>query len=218
MNAGAWSYSRWDTWHTCPLKYKLRFLDKLPTEQSAAMANGDRVHKNIAKHLQTNGAEPLTGFEHHKPFITELLSIDNKVVEQQWGFTRGWGQTGWFAKDVWVRTIIDVGVLYDDMTAEVLDWKTGKHRETHEDQLEIFAISLFARAKQVSHVTARMVYVDAGTQEISEYPRAVYDKLVAKWDREAMTMLHDESLLPRPNDTCKFCDFSRSKGGPCRYG
>lgn len=218
VNAKAWSYSRWDTYSTCPLKYKFKFIDKLPTVTNDAMARGDKVHKNITKFLQTNGAEPLDGFPHFKPFISELLAFDNKVVEQQWGFTRQWKQTGWFSPDTWVRSIIDVGLLYDDNTAEVLDWKTGKHRETHEDQLEIFAVSVFARAKTVTNVTARMVYLDAGTQEITEISRSSYDKLVGKWDKNAVKMLDDEALLPRPNETCRFCDWSKSKGGQCRYG
>ena len=39
------------------------------------------------------------------------------------------------SKDVWVRGVIDIGVIGSD-TAYLLDWKTGKHRPDS-DQLEV---------------------------------------------------------------------------------
>lgn len=214
----SWSFSRWDKHNTCPFQFKLAVLDKMPTHRGPAMERGDKIHKAIAAHLQ----QPLTNVAPEVAFngsvIEELNGFNDKLIEQQWGFTNQWTPTGWFGKDTWLRSIIDVGVLYEDHTSEVIDWKTGKVRGTHEDQMELFAVSVMCHAPFVTHVTTRLVYLDAEEQEIAEFPAADREKLISKWERKIAPMFEDTSYLPRPGDQCRFCDFSRSKGGQCRFG
>ena len=53
-------------------------------------------------------------------------------------------------EDVWVRGVIDIGVIGSD-TAYLLDWKTGKHRPDS-DQLKLFAALAFAIYPWISNV------------------------------------------------------------------
>ncbi len=218
----AWSYSRFTLWEQCPYKFRLQNIDKLPTQTSEAMARGRRIHDDIAKYLKTPDTAPFpTGFEYQHGLIKEITTFDDKVIEEQWGFDDHWRPTGWFTKGknaTWLRNILDVGILYDDRTAETVDWKTGKPYGSYDDQMEIFAITIFQRVKDCSHVTTRLAFVDHDHQEIGGFKREELEGLIQKWNAKVAPMFADEEFLPRPNDKCKFCDFSRNNGGPCRYG
>lgn len=220
----SWSYSRWDKHHTCPLMFKLEVLDGRKQPENAGMAKGQTMHKAIANFLTQYAAtgEGTVPPEAGKAsgLVQELTQLDNKVIEQQWGYTRQWQPTGWFANDTWLRSVLDVAVLYDDLTAEALDWKSGKPRGTHDDQMELFAVSLLVRYPAATHVTTRLVYTDFEKQEFGEYPRADLPKLIEKWERNVRPMFEDTTYLPRPGEHCRFCSFSRSATGgkDCRYG
>jgi len=220
-NLDAWSFSRFDCYELCPLQFKLKFIDKLSTTSSPQMARGLEVHQEIANYLKAPDRSPFPSVNHKADIITELTNFDNKVVEQQWGFDRHWKPTGWFSKGpkkTWLRQILDVGVLYEDMTSEAVDWKTGKHRESHEDQMELQALCVMQRIPAVTHVTTRLVYVDADSEEFGEYSAKDREAMIEKWEAKVAPMFNDTEFLPRPNEKCKWCDFSRSKGGPCKYG
>lgn len=218
----SWSYSRWDMWHTCPLKFKLAVIEGNKEPENAGMARGKAMHDVIGKWLQPVGDElagpPPKEAGKAIPVLLEVAQFENRVVEQQWGYTSAWKPTGWFGKDTWFRSVLDVGVLYDDLTAEVIDWKSGKPRGTHEDQMELFAMSVMIRVPSVTHVSTRLVYTDFEHQEFGEYPAGDLEKLKAKWERAVRPMFEDEVHLPRPGEACRYCHFSRSNGGVCRYG
>lgn len=219
----SWSYSRWDKHRTCPLAFKLEVLDGRKPPDNTAQAKGLIMHKAVAGYLiaPVDQAPPLpTEAGKAMELVKELRAFDNKVIEQQWGYTRQWTPTAWFGSDTWLRSVLDVAVLYDDMTAEIIDWKSGKPRGTHEDQMELFAISLMVRYPMATHVTTRLAYTDFAHAEFGEYPRSDLEKMIAKWEDKVRPMFTDTVYLPRPGEACKWCPFSRSKtnGQDCRYG
>lgn len=222
MRVTAWSHSRLALYETCPAQFKYKHIDKLPDPASPAMARGDAIHKSIAAYI-TNKAEDLVP-DAKRSKLAYL--IDNfrawpetdKVVEQQWGFTSAWKPTGWFAKDTWFRSTLDAAALYEDLTGEVVDWKTGKRYGSNDDQMELFALSFMCQYAPATHVTTRLAYIDSGEEEFAEFPVNEKDKLRDKWTARANVMFNDTTFVPRPNEKCRFCAFSKSKGGPCRFG
>lgn len=217
----SWSYSRWDKYTTCPLMFKLEVLEGRKAPPNAAMERGQKVHEELSAYLSKPWSEPEpapAAAGKQAALVEQIATFPRRVVEQQWGFTRQWAPTDWFGSETWLRSIVDVGVLYDDMTVEVVDWKTGKPRGTHDDQMEIFAVSVMAKYPEVRHVTTRLAYIDFDKTEFGEYPAADFDKLKAKWEEKVRPMFEDTAFLPRPNDKCRLCAFSRSSGGECRYG
>jgi len=220
----SWSFSRWDLHHTCPLRFKLKYLDKLPEPTPAAFLRGRKVHAAIANYLQAaqdwpgarNEAEAAAGKAW--PLLQQVRQFDNRVVEQEWGYTVKWEPTAWFGATTWFRSVLDVGIIYDDNTAEVVDWKTGKPRGTYGSEMELFAISLMQRAKHVTSVSTRLAFTDTKHEEFDEFTREALPSLIAKWNRQVAPMFEDTTYLPRPNEGCKWCNFSKSKGGQCRYG
>ena len=219
----AWSYSRYETYARCPLQFKLRYIDKLEEPKSPAMERGNVIHQGIARWL-TGMAEALPreafALPRMEALLLEVRAIPDadKMVEQQWGYNASWAPTGWFGKDTWFRSVLDVGVMYADLTFEALDWKTGKRYGSNDDQMETQALAAKARLKATQHITTRLVYLDSGHEEFAEFPAHVIPSLQTKWESKVAPMFVDEVFAPRPNDKCRFCHFSRSNGGPCAFG
>lgn len=223
MNAvKAWSFSAYDLWYQCPLKFKFEKIDKLKRSDSPALARGREVHDIIAKYLAKETDHlPQTAVkaENARRTYAEFREFDDVIIEKQWGFNASWKPTAYFGKDIWLRSVIDAGVLYEDMSAEVIDHKTGKKRSGYMDQLELFATTVFCHIPSVTSVTTRLQFVDFEEDpEMADFPGKDRDKLIAKWNKKVEPMFNDQTFNPRPSDKCKFCDWSRSKGGQCRYG
>jgi hypothetical protein len=220
----AWSYSRYALYEMCPLKFKYEVLEGNKTEASPAMQRGNDIHKGIAAWLD-NRAEglPRDAFQNPRAeqLLMEMRQIPDKFVEQQWGFTANWKETGWFGKDTWLRVVLDVGLLYPDMTAEAIDFKTGKRYGTNYDQMELFALAIMCKIVPVKHVTTRLIYLDEkgkDIEDIEEFPATHKQRLIDKWTKKVEPMFTDKVFAPRPNDKCKWCPLARSKGGKCAFG
>lgn len=226
MNAvTAWSFSTWDLYHTCPLKYKFEKIDKLDKgPDPEAFKRGRKVHEHVAKYLAKEIPDLSTDMVKSQlaaRTYAEFRQFDDVIVEKQWGFTREWKPTGWFggpAGATWLRTVVDAAVLYEDMSAEIIDHKTGKPRGTYGDQLELFAVSAMCHLPAINHVTTRLQFVDVDKVEMADFPASDRDKLIAKWEKKVEPLFTDTAFNPRPGDGCRFCNFSRSAGGTCRFG
>ena len=219
--ATTWSYSRWDTWRQCPLKYKLTHLDKLDKEQSPAMIRGNRLHISLAHYIEGKQAEMPVEVKDpaHRDLYAAMRAFPNKMVEQQWGFTEKWKATGWFGKDTWFRAILDVALFYEDDEVEAIDHKSGKRYGSNDDQMELFGFSVMCRVPSAKNVVTRLIYFDQpGLQIIHEFPVKDREKLAAKWAELARPMLADRAWPARPNDKCGWCPFGRDKGGQCIHG
>jgi hypothetical protein len=222
----AWSYSRLSTWERCPLFAKAKFIDKLQEEPSEAMARGDRIHKALGAWLSGdehgNRGGPLpeeaARFENMLNQLARLSETATLQTEQQWGFTNTWAPTGWFDKNTWLRSVLDVCVVYPDDTADVVDHKTGKMYDDNREQMELFGLSVLCRYPAVSSVNTRLWYVDSGNEVIDQFSRADAEPLKAKWSARAAAMLADREFLPKPNDKCKWCPLRHSAGGLCKFG
>ena len=223
----AWSYSRFACYALCPLQFKFKHIDKLPTPGSPAMQRGNEIHVGTANYLK-GAAAGLPKEVLANPVITDLVqqihAFPNKEIEQQWGYGAHWEPTGWFDRGnakVWFRSVLDVGVMYEDLTFEAVDWKTGKRYGNNEEQMETQAIAVFQRFKPVTHVTTRLAYVDEmgnNPFEFYEFKDVQLQSLKDKWTKKVQPMFNDTIFAPRPNEKCRFCDFSKSKGGQCAFG
>lgn len=220
----AWSYSAYALYAQCPLKYAEEKLRKNKGPQSPAMARGDQIHKAAARFIEATGANALEQMPQtllrFGPQILELRALPaaDRVVEQQWGFDSKWRPTGWFGPTTWFRSILDVGVVYEDGTGDVVDHKSGKIYPENADQRELNALAFFKRFPHVENVTSRMWYLDSGDERLEEFFAEDVPALTAKWEARVAPMFTDEVFAPRPNDKCQWCHLAKSKGGLCRFG
>lgn len=222
----AWSYSRYADYAQCPYRFKLKYLDKLPTAGSPAMERGNVIHKMAEDYVKAQGKKkPPKLPAELKGVATEIehCRASGGIAELPWGFRQDWTWTGrndWFGSDVWFRMKADVAVGYDDNTGLVGDWKTGRKYFSNEDQIELFGAAALMRFPDWTEVDVRLWYTDqpADDNEIQRvFDRKEGASILKKWEKKALPMFKDKRWAPTPNDRCKWCDFRKDKGGPCKF-
>lgn len=228
----AWSYSRYADYKQCPLRFKLKYLDKMQEPGSPAMQRGGDVHKEGENYLVAKRA-PKKVPDSYKFFAEEMEQLRGlePMVEQQWGFTRQWTPTGWFGSDTWLRIVCDVVVKYDDATVDLIDFKTGRKYDTNEEQVELFSTAPFIKWPETELVQTRLWYLDQpkDNEVLRTYARdtgvvddegrnvKTFAEIRKEWEAKIVPMFKDKRFAPTPNDKCKWCNFSRAKGGPCKF-
>lgn len=230
----AWSYSRYADYKQCPLFFKLKHIDRIKPPGSAAMDRGSEIHKKGEVYLKAPKAGKVPPeYGHFASQMKELHGLRPRV-ELQLGFTEGWAPAtatprdpyGWFAKDVWLRIVCDVDVRYEDHTADIIDFKTGKKYDTNEEQVELFSCAPFMEDSQLTHVTTRLWYLDQPTDNevVREYSRKTlagfdgnFEAIKKDWTKKVKPMFNDRRFAPKPNQKCRWCHFRKDNGGPCKF-
>lgn len=211
----AWSYSRWKDHAICPLKAKLKHVDKLREPANAAMLRGSAVHKAGEDFL--NGVrkdiDPV-----YATFADELKKLKRKkaVAEEKWTFTDTWGETSWFADDAWCRMGIDAYTI-TKKTMRLVDYKTGKVREENEEQLGLYALGAFTRFPELKEVATEFWYLDQAVPVQLHFLAKDKEPLRELWERKTWALLHDTIFPPRPGGHCRWCHFRKANGGPCQF-
>lgn len=218
----AWSYSRYNDYKTCPFRFAYKHLLRIKEPGSPAMERGSVIHKEAEAYVTAKRKPKLPpSLVNFAEQFEQLRGMGNIHVEQQWGFTDKWKPTGWFGNDTWARVVLDVGVLYDDNTADVIDHKTGKKYATNEDQMELFGLAAFRKFPQLVEVTTRLWYLDIADDTENEVERTYKASEAAAierdWNKRVKPMFADRRFPPRPNPKCTWCFLSKAKGGPCSF-
>ena len=228
MRFTAWSYSRWQDYELCPLKARLKHLDKLKEPQGPAAARGQSIDEITTAYLQAPGSPALP--PELAQFPLEFADLRAKrrelILQQRWAFDRDWRPVEYFAPTAWVRVVLDVGwagASEFGQVGEVIDVKTGRVYPEHANQLQLYAPAMFAHAKhalgrELTVVNAALWYLDQGLIDDRGgrgFTADEGDKLVKVWDQRVKRMLTDEAFPPRPNEKCKWCHYRRGNGGPC---
>lgn len=216
----AWSYSRLSCYELCPAQYKYRNIEKLAEPKSEAMQRGIDIHKECEKFLLGEG--PITdNMRKFEDEFEQMAAYFEPIVEQKWAFDNRWRNTGFFTKGdkaAWLRVIPDAVILYEDDTATMIDFKTGKKYGEYEDQMSLFADAMFCRYSSLKEVDIRLWFLDTGDEvPFTAHRKGLADRK-AEWLERIDFMFNDTEFLPRPNDKCKWCHFSgKHNNGPCEY-
>jgi len=227
----SWSYSRYRDWRACPLAAKLKHLDKIPEEPSAAMLRGIDVGTRLEKYLKR---EVATLPEECSPLEDRYVELRNlrPQVEQMWGLDRDWSPVPWNDWNAcWLRVKMDV--VYMDPKSRIvypLDNKTGKYKERDVDvyleQLDIYVAASASYFPTGKTFAPRLLYSDIGMEfpslDDEGTPTLIYTRAEAlsaqqRWNHNVKGLLSDTQFQPRPGRQCAYCSFRKEKGGPCAY-
>lgn len=224
----SWSFTRYNDYRTCPLKAKLKHLDKIEEPPNQAMARGADIGRLCELYIKGKLKKlPEELLQFGKTF--NLLRDQYKkrpqsmVVEDSWTLTKAWEKTEWNDwKNAWVRVKIDAGHLTDPTTMRIIDFKTGKFRDEKRqeyiEQLELYCLSALMLNPQLKQVSSFLAYLDVGVmfpepgsddEEVMTFTRADIPKLKATWDKRTRAMLLDKSFAARPNATCRYCHYRK---------
>lgn len=232
----SWSFSRYNDYKLCPLKFRLKHLDKISEPPNEAMARGGHIHKLAEQYIKSEVRRlppELNYFEDEFKMLRKQYKrkINGMVVEDNWSFTKDWVETQW---DDWVncyvRIKLDCAHHENDETLIVTDWKTGKFRpEMNEDyleQLELYALAALLLHEHIDVVKPRLAYIDVGVIYPPEndpiiFTRADIPRLKKTWEKRVRPMMCDKTHAPRPNNLCRWCfyraDNKANGGGQCKY-
>lgn len=212
----AWSYSRWSKYTQCPAAAKYKFIDKLPEPDSPASARGTLIHKLAEDYTnkKLRKLPPELGL-----FKDEFAWLRDygAVCEEQWAFRKDWSDCGWFDRDTQLRVKIDARMELEPTELLIVDHKTGKNRGGYEEQLGLYGLSTFKKHPQYNTVKTELWFLDSGDVVEMEFDRKQEKALTKQWERDTKAMLTDTSFRPKPGDHCRWCAYSKSKGGPCKY-
>lgn len=224
----AWSYSRLNDYRNCPLKAKLKHIDKKKEPSSPALENGLRVHKLAEKYVESATLRLPKELKNFKDEFKDIRTAIKKkeikfFTEMKLAFNSKWIICDWFGDSAFCRMALDLVFfkIKDLTTVYVIDYKTGKIREENLEQLDLYAMGIFFKYPDVEKVICEFWYLDQDCEEAwvsIEYTRKKdLKRLTAHWKKETRAYLNDTKFAPRPNDKCRWCDFSKDKQGLCQY-
>ena len=200
----AWSYSALTSYETCPRRFQLTELrSKLWNLKRRLRCGVTKCTKRLKTLPMARNPCPKTC--RSMEVRAKIQSYEGKrIVEERVALDSKLRPTTWMAKDVWVRGIIDIGVVGSER-AYVLDWKTGKHRPDS-DQLKLFAALTFALYPWIETVVTGFIWLKAGKFDKEVFTRAqlpeIWNDFSPRLERLAVS--HDkDKWLPNPSGLCK---------------
>lgn len=230
----SWSFSRYSLYRQCPFRAKLQNLDKIQEPKTPALVNGAEVHEQAEHYLKGSIRTLPASLAYFRDLFMTLRKQykagKNITVEATWAFTKNWAVTRWDDwTGCWLRIKTDVTYFEKDMTTlHILDWKTGRFRESmaveYEEQLDLYALGALLMYPRAEVVIPRLVYLDAGLSYPvvpKRYGQNDLPRLQKAWEKKTKAMLNDTKFTPRPNDKCVWCFYRASNrangGGQCKY-
>jgi hypothetical protein len=211
-----WGYSKLETFEKCPQKFKYQFIDKLPQPGSAAMERGSKMHESIETYLNGWVKELSPECQSFQQAI-DSLKAENFKAEQALGLDKDWKLLpDWFDKRTWIRAKADAMYLKSDELI-VIDFKSGKYRIPSTDQVELYAIVGGALYPEATTVKAEYWYLDTGEVYSRDYTQPELLELRKKFEKRVAPMYVNETWDPEPSMECRWCPYSRTKGGKCQY-
>ena len=212
-----WSYSALTAFETCPKRFYLTRVSRQVQEpQTEATIWGNKVHK--ALELYAKGEQPLPkDLKRYAKYVDKILSYEGKrVIEKRVALDKNLRPTTWMAKNVWVRGVIDIGVVGSEK-AYLLDWKTGK-RKPDSDQLKLFAALAFASFPWIEKVTTGFIWLKEGEFDKEVFTRDQLTEIWGEFHPRLSRLAHAydaDKWTPKPSGLCrnwcpvgqKLCEF-----------
>lgn len=204
----AWSFSALNSYEICPSRYYHYSIVKDVVEgESIPLREGNALHKAFEERVR-DGTELPLGMTHHEKLMEAIIKAPGKTyAEQSLALTKSFEPVGYFGKNVWFRTKIDVAKVNDE-TASIFDYKTGKPSED-DTQLKLMSATIFHHMPRIERVKAAYLFVNHGTTRRAEYGR---DELPGIWAemlprvRALEQARLDDDFPPKPNGLCrKWC-------------
>lgn len=225
----AWSYSRLRTYNECPRRAKYQFVDKVPEKENEAIVRGKAVHTAAAEFIGTGKLAPTQDVAINEamvvlsPWKSKLQALHDmgSLVEKQAAFDVDWEQVDWFSRRAYLRVVFDVIVPPRNKHVLVIDFKTGKKRDEHKEQLSLYAAGAHALYPTLDHnYEVCFVYLDH--PHLAPMTESIHANQMANvravWEAKAAPMLRETVFPTKAGPQCRWCPYAKTKGGPCEQG
>ena len=244
---GPWSITKAGVAETCPAQFHHRFVIRTSTKVDASVAKVGTAAHTILEHcvvgvtladakkialektpLTTTEQEDLRTFE--DPIELFLRRFDafcrrehavDVLREIEWGFTQNYISTGYFAPDVYFRGKLDLGVITQNRDLMIIDHKTGRVSDLHQDtkkkyQLYTYAVLAAVNVPDLCGVRCGINFLhghkDFQLQWLDYMETPHIKKTYVPWLYRYLNSV-SENLVepfraqPKPAWPCKWCEY-----------
>lgn len=228
-----WSFSQWEAYQQCPQKWKFASIMKLPRKPPGpAAARGLEIHNSVDRYIQGEGAHVLHPAINQKyiPIFDQFKNHPNgdRYTEKRLAFDPGWHLCGTQSRFVACVAVLDAVRAGGDRndkhdlhtdTVFVGEWKSGKPKDTHEDQRKLYAMFAW-KAWIAARVEVTTYYLEdtEKPQKLVLKSEEGFERMKTLWEGRINEMRTNEICAPRPGYHCNWCDFAKKNGGPCQFG
>lgn len=203
------SYSAIKLYENCPYRYfRQRIAKDVVDEGGEASIYGERIHQHLELKLKGEAELPQE-IAHYEPLcasVERLAKGGELHIEKELVLNENLEPTGWWDKDAWLRSKLDILVLVGD-EAVVMDWKTGK-RNPDFFQMQIFAAQVFKHFPDVRRVKTSLVWLKTMEMDTEVYDRQganeVWAEIMKRIRRIHQSVEHD-NWPAKPSGLCRFC-------------
>jgi len=161
MKQVTWSHSALKDFEGCARRYhEVKVLNKYPFQETEATHYGKEFH--TAAELYIRDGTPLPKqFSYAQEVLDALLAKPGrKLCEYEMGITPDLQACSFNEKGRWVRGIADLLIIDDDnLTATVVDYKTGNNRYPDLDQLKLMSMMVFKHFPHIRRVKSALLFV-----------------------------------------------------------
>jgi RecB family exonuclease len=205
-----WSHSSLKDYEGCAKRYQeVKVLKNFPFVENDATRYGTEFHKAAEDYIQDGVVLP-EQFNFAKPTLDALIAKPGrKLCEKQMALTSNLQPCDWKSTDAWVRGIADLIIVDDEnMTAWVVDYKTGNNKYPDREQLKLMSLMVFAHMPHIRKVNSALLFV---VKDDMVRHAMTLDQAEAEWwqYRERVARIeqaHDTNVWnPRPSPLCPWC-------------
>ncbi len=160
-----WSHSALKDFEGCAKRYhEVKVLKRFPFTDTKHTIYGKDVHKAIEDYGRDGTPMP-PEFAQFLPVVDALLAkTGRKLFEHEMALTKDLRPCDFGDENRWVRGIADLLIINDDnLTARVVDWKTGNDRYPDRDQLVLMSLMVFAHFPHIRSVSSALVFIVKGS-------------------------------------------------------
>jgi hypothetical protein len=154
----AWSWSVLDMYRTCPKKYyHIKVAKDAKDQDSSFSKEGKEIHEALYQRVIHDAPLPLPMRPLEEVVAPYTMLPGEKHGEMKLALNEKLQARDFFARDVWVRGIVDYLVVNEDKCL-IVDWKTGKPKDDV-GQLKLTAAILSRYMPEVTKFTCAYVWV-----------------------------------------------------------
>jgi RecB family exonuclease len=210
MKTVTWSHSSLKDYEGCPRRYhEVKVLKNYPFKDTDATLYGKELH--TAAELYIKEGTPLPPqFAFLQGTLDALMAKPGrKLCEHQMGVTKDLKPCKFMDKEVWVRGIADLLIIDDEnLTARVVDYKSGNNKYPDREQLKLMALMVFAHFPHIRRVSGALLFVVK--EDIAKASFMVGEAEEHWWDyRERVARIeqaHESGVWnPKPTPLCGWC-------------
>jgi len=214
-----WSHSALKDFEGCARRYhEVKVLKKYPTPETEQIKYGKELHSAAENYVKNNTEMP-EQFAFMNPVLKALLSKPGrKFPEHEMALTDNLRPCNFKSDDMWVRGIADLLIVDDDnLTAWVVDYKTGNNKYPDVDQLILMSLLVFANFPHIRQVKSALLFV---VKETMVKHKMSVDDVPAAWQRyrERVAKLHacfeHDVWNPTQTPLCGWCPVKGCEFNP----